>query len=164
MKILTKTIKNIETDMAEGGAATGNEGTSFEIPNTTIAGLGAILTVILTFANGVSPLLKEWLVGVPNDKVTSEISVDTFKLSLIKQALQNKTPQDRANSLKLLITVGLLKDPNGELIKLTNNPDLLPQWETNISTVSMPTPITSSSPITSPTTSPPASPISTPTR
>lgn len=135
MKILTrKNTKNNAARLGDEALTDGSEETSVEIPNFTIAALGAFLTVILTLANGVSTLLREW-VGAPKDKIAVEIQEGDYKLKVLKQALQNKNPQDRANSLKLLINAGLLKDSNGELMKYAGNPEQLPLWEQTSNTL-----------------------------
>lgn len=145
MKILTtKNVKKSEAIGRENIPANVSEETSLEIPTITVAGLGALLTLILTFASTASTILKDWAVGVPKERIEIEMKEDDIKLKVLKQALQNKNPQDRANSLKLLINAGLLKDSNGELMKQASNPEQLPLWEQT----SIPSP--SASPTVSP--------------
>lgn len=71
-----------------------------------------------------------WAVNAPKDKVDVEVKAENHQMEILRQALQGKTEADRANSLRLLINARILNDPNGELLKLAEKPESLPQWET----------------------------------
>jgi hypothetical protein len=114
MKLLTKIEKDSHT--------------YYEVNKITLAGLGALLTAILTFAQTLSPLLVKWFVDVPKDQTETEIKVNEFKLKLLQKSLQNEDQKDRVNSIKLLITTGLLADPNGNLAKIAESPEKIPHW------------------------------------
>lgn len=108
-----------------GDAATSN---SLEVPNTTIAWGGIILVLVQT----VSTALGNYLVGLPKqkqDKATIELKENNFQVQLLQRILENQDPAVRASSIKLLLAAGLLKDPEKQLVGLSNNPANLPKWD-----------------------------------
>lgn len=169
MKILVrkKTTTAAPDGLRRAEAAEASEEDAVEVPGSTIALLSGLLTLILTFANGVSPLIKYWIIEAPTEDVKIELEKaktdleraktelekmksesekakmtseqGNHKLELLKQALQSANQQERASFLKLLITTDLLKDDNGELSKMINNPATIPHLPT-------PTPTTKQTP------------------
>jgi hypothetical protein len=107
---------------------------TYEVPNSSIAKVSALVGVILTVVQTLSSLVMGW-VGEPRSRADvrlgdAEISLveRNFKLQALQRVLEDPDPKSRANSLNLLVASGLLDDPNGKIQGLANKADAVPPW------------------------------------
>jgi hypothetical protein len=118
MKLFTKTV-----NLGQGGHTT-----SFEVPNGSIAWGAIILAVVQTLGT----ILGNYIGTVPtqtNDIITNELKKKNFEVQLLQRVLESSDPNDRANSLTLLINLELLEDPYHKVIDLAQTPAKIPKWE-----------------------------------
>ena len=59
---------------------------------------------------------------------TQDLEKNKFQLELLQRALQVGSPEHRAQSLRMLVDMGLLNVKEPMIVEFTKNPNLVPQW------------------------------------
>jgi hypothetical protein len=103
---------------------------------------GKILTLVTSTGAvaGVISVLTFFLVDAPKGRLDRETSATNLQVSLLRNALSLEQGLDRAQTVRILIAADLLKDPDGNLQRLSAFPDSLPQWPQQSSMPVPPTP------------------------
>lgn len=104
---------------------------TLEIPGSVVFGSSVLVAMVSALAT----LATNYFVDVPTLRATqsnqasiNEISRKRFQLELLQKALQAKTPDYRAASLRILVEAKLLDVPNETLARLTMNTPTIPEW------------------------------------
>lgn len=129
MKILIKRNAPVSGGAIEEDSLPPVTEESFEIPAATLTAIVSIITAVLTFSQAIAPKILDSIFTSPKDAAAMTITRDQFEYNLLQQAIKGKTPEDRANAIKLFINAGLLKDPGGKLMEQANKAGSIPDWE-----------------------------------
>jgi hypothetical protein len=109
--------------------------TTYDVPNTAIAKVSAIIGIVITLAQALTGFITSLTVTVPKGKADIDLAKakielveKNFKIQMLQRVLDEGDESNRAKSLKLLLATGLLNDSTGELKELINTPANMPKW------------------------------------
>lgn len=129
MKILVKKSTPPPVGDMDEGSPVGQAEESFEIPAATLTAIVTIITAVLTFSQAIAPKVLDAFFASPKDAAAITMTKEQFEYNVLQQAIKGKTPEDRANAIRLFVNAGLLKDPNGKLVEQAGKPGSIPDWE-----------------------------------
>lgn len=140
MKIAIKRERRIlPAGQAENASPTPETETSTEVPTSTVVKASGLITAVLAAGLTGSQILSNVLsslTGSSSNRAQIEISKErvalvdeNFRVQLLQRILEEPDGQKRAQSLKLVLASGLLKDSDGKLTKLVDTANYIPpQW------------------------------------
>lgn len=100
--------------------------TAYEVPNSTIA-WGAIIIALIQAAVSI---LTGYVNAVPKQKtdmLSHELKEKNFHVQLLQRVLEDENKDNRANSIRLILSAGLISDPDKKLAGMLEK-DSLPRW------------------------------------
>lgn len=124
MKLFTKTQNVSRAEITPDSSGTV---TSYDVPNTTIAG-GAI---ILALIQALGTILGSYIGNIQkqeSDKFLNKLKGENFKVQLLQRVLESEDTITRLNSIKLLIAADILNDRENKINKFIEKGSNIPKW------------------------------------
>lgn len=102
---------------------TGKEILSIDFKWWALFIIGAIPTILALIVG----LATFWFINKPNNDAILDQYIETREIQLLNMVLRDTSPENRLNSVKMLVNAGLLKDSKKSLLNLEKSQ--IPNWE-----------------------------------